>query len=202
MTWQTFLRIFIPLLVSIDPFGLVPVFMSVTTSMPEHRRRHIAFQSAGVAFAVGIGFIFLGQVLFRLLQITVNDFRIAGGILLLVLAIIDLLMPGKPSVDEGQTIGIVPLAMPLIAGPAMLTTSLMLSRTYGPSEAILGLAINLFLLLAILWAANRLTRVMNVHVMTAVSKLVMLLLAAIAVNFIRVGITQIVLDVANNRASG
>jgi multiple antibiotic resistance protein len=198
LAWQTFLRTFIPLLVSIDPLGVVPVFMSITSGMSEPRRRQISFQSVGVAFAIAIGFMFLGQELFSILSITVNDFQIAGGILLLVLAIMDLLTTGKPSVDVVHTIGIVPLAMPLIAGPATLTTSLLLARTYGYGPATLALALNFLLLLGILLCARRLTRFMGANGLAALSKLVMLLLAAIAVNFIRVGITQVILDVRNH----
>jgi multiple antibiotic resistance protein len=83
--WQTFLRIFVPLLVSIDPFGVVPVFLSITSDMPDDRRRRISFQAVGVAFVIAIGFTFLGQTLFNVLRITVTDFQVAGGILLLVL---------------------------------------------------------------------------------------------------------------------
>jgi multiple antibiotic resistance protein len=109
-----------------------------------------------------------------------------------VLAIIDLLIPGKPTVDETPTIGIVPLAMPLIAGPATLTTSLVLVRTHGYSWVAAALAISFIVLLVALAAANRLARVLGVNAMTALSKLVMLLLAAIAVNYIRVGITHLI----------
>lgn len=200
--WQTFLRIFIPLLVSVDPFGVVPVFMSVTSRMSEERRRHISIQSVGVAFAITIGFMFLGEALFRILRITVTDFQIAGGILLLVLAILDLLTSGKPSVDETKTAGIVPLAMPLIAGPATLTTSLLLSRIFGYGPVALGLALNFAFLLGILLCARTLARLVGVGALTAFSKLVMLLLAAIAVNFIRVGIMQAVLEVNTRKGSG
>ncbi|HTW95021.1 MAG TPA: MarC family protein, partial [Tepidisphaeraceae bacterium] len=175
---QSFPRIFIPLMVSIDPFGIIPIFMSVTSNLSERRRRQVSFESVGAAFAITIGFMFLGEGLFRILQITVTDFEIAGGILLLVLAIIDLLMSGKPSVDEHATIGIVPLAMPLIAGPATLTTSLVLSRSYGYAPVVIGLALNFILLLLVLQAAQRLTRWVGASALAAFSKVVMLLLAA------------------------
>jgi multiple antibiotic resistance protein len=198
MIWQTFARIFIPLLVSIDPFGVVPLFMSMTPRFSEARRRRLAFESTAAAFGIVVAFIFLGEWLFGVLRITVTDFRIAGGILLLVLAILDLLITGKPSVDENAPVGIVPLAMPLIAGPATLTTSLVLSREYGHWVVVGGLAVNFLLLLAMLWAAQRLSRVLGVNALAAFSKLVMLMLAAIAVNFIRVGIVQVVRESAGH----
>jgi multiple antibiotic resistance protein len=194
--WREFLSNFIPLLVAIDPFGVVPIFISLTVNFDEQRRRDIALQSVGVAFVIALIFIFLGQALFNFLGITVMDFQIAGGILLLVLAVLDLLIRGKPAVDPTGAIGIVPLAMPLIAGPATLTTSLVLSRTYGPIPVVMGLAVNFAILMALLRTTAWLTRFLGASALTAMSKLVMLLLAAIAVNFIRQGMTQVVLDIA------
>jgi multiple antibiotic resistance protein len=200
MTWQEFTRVFIPLLISVDPFGVLPVFISLTSTLSKEEQRTISFQSVGTALAAAIAFMFLGETLFDFLHITVNDFQIAGGILLLVLSILDLLSRGKPAVNESMAIGIVPLAMPLIAGPATLTTMLVLARTYGYGPTALGLALNLLILLAALLCARILHRLLGVGFLTAVSKLVMLLLAAIAVNFIRVGITQIVLQIKNTPA--
>ena len=118
------------------------------------------------------------------------DFRIAGGILLLVLAIYDLLVPGKPAVDERTTVGIVPLAMPLIAGPATLTTTLVLASRYGYWATALGLAVNFMLLLACLVTAGRIARAVGVNALGALSKIVMVFLAAIAVNLIRAGVME------------
>jgi multiple antibiotic resistance protein len=193
--WREFLRNFIPLFVAIDPFGVVPIFIGITVNLDEKHRRTIALESVGAAFAITIAFIFLGQALFNFLGITVTDFQIAGGILLLVLAVLDLLIRGKPAVDATGAVGIVPLAMPLIAGPATLTTSLMLSRS-GAAPVVLGLAANFVLLMGLLRASTWLTRLLGASALNAMSKLVMLLLAAIAVNFIRQGTTQVVMDIA------
>jgi multiple antibiotic resistance protein len=195
--WREFLRNFIPLLVAIDPFGVVPIFIAITINLDITRRRSIALESVGVAFVITIAFIFLGDALFRFLGITVNDFQIAGGILLLILAIVDLLFRGKPAVDAASTVGIVPLAMPLIAGPATLTTSLVLTRSYGPIPVVLALAMNFLLLMALLRISAWLARLLGISALLAISKVVMLLLAAIAVNFIRMGTTRVILDLAN-----
>jgi multiple antibiotic resistance protein len=141
--------------------------------------------------------MFLGQVIFLFLGITEADFRIAGGILLLVLAVLDLLSRGKPAVDEHEMIGIVPLAMPLIAGPATLTTVLVLasrgpSATFSYSMTALSLALNLAFLLLLLLGAARISGRIGMGALQAFSKLVMVLLAAIAVNFIRVGVLQVI----------
>lgn len=191
--WHTFLEVFIPLFVAIDAFGLVPVFLAVTGRLTPQQRRKVTLEAVFAAIAIATGFMLLGGAIFRFLSITENDFRIAGGLLLLVLAVTDLLIVGKPSVNEPDIVGIVPLAMPLIAGPATLTTVLVLSSRpeYGYSMTLLSLLLNFIILLAVMLAAGRIERLVGVQVLRAFSKLVMVLLAAIAVNFIRTGIGNV-----------
>jgi len=138
----------------------------------------------------------LGNTIFGFLRITEADFRIAGGLILLVLAMIDLLIPGKPAVNEQATVGLFPLAMPLIAGPAALTTTLILAKgeDFGYGYTSVSLAINFGLLLGILLGANWITRLLGINALRAFSKLVMVLLAALAVNLIRMGIAQAVVE--------
>jgi multiple antibiotic resistance protein len=169
---------------------MVPIFLAVTDGIPHVRRRKVVFEAVTAALVICLLFMFLGESLFGFLGIRDYDFRIAGGALLLVLAIYDLLTPGKPAVHERETVGIVPLAMPLIAGPATLTTTLVLTSQYGYGPTALGLATNFMLLLGALLASGWIARLVGVNALRAVSKLVMLFLAAIAVNLIRVGVTQ------------
>ncbi len=189
--FHTFLSFFIPLFVAIDAPGMVPVFLAVTGGMTETRRRRLSFEAVSAAIIFAVTFMFLGNGLFEILSISANDFRIAGGILLLVLAVIDLIIPGKPGVSEEQMVGIVPLATPLIAGPATLTTVLVLaSKDMGYQWTTLSLAVNFAILLAILLSSSNIARVVGTNAIRAFSKLTMILLAAIAVNFIRVGIAN------------
>jgi multiple antibiotic resistance protein len=191
---RIFLQIFIPLFVAIDPLGLIPVFIAVTNHLSPAQRRKVTFQAVFAATAITIGFMFLGQEIFRFLNITESDFRIAGGVLLLVLAVLDLLGTGKPAVDEPQIVGVVPLGMPLIAGPALLTTVLVLAGRgeYGYLLTTLGLLVNFAILLAMMLLAGQIRRIIGENALRAFSKLVMVLLAAIAVNFIRTGIANLI----------
>ena len=188
---RSVLATFIPLFVTIDPFGMIPVFLGVTDGMKPERRRRVSFEAVAAATVICLTFMFLGNSLFKFLGIRDFDFRIAGGALLLVLAIYDLLVPGKPAVDERDTVGIVPLAMPLIAGPATLTATLVLADTQGYSMTALGLALNFLLLLGCLVSSGWVSRVVGLSTLKAISKLVMVLLAAIGVNLIRVGIREV-----------
>ena len=191
-----FLAVFVPLFVAIDPFGLVPVFLGVTAEMTPAQRRKISFEAVGAAVLISVGFMLIGNAIFAFLQITENDFRIAGGVLLLVLAMLDLLGTGKPAVYEPQIVGIVPLAMPLIAGPATLTTVLVLAgrEELGYLITTLGLLANFVLLLTVMLSADAISRIVGANALRALSKLVMVLLAAIAVFFIRSGVTNIIME--------
>jgi multiple antibiotic resistance protein len=189
---HAFLETFIPLFVTIDAFGLVPIFLSVVGALPPQRRREITFQAVAASLVICLAFMLLGEQLFHFLRIEPYDFRVGGGILLLVLAVYDLLIVGKPAVNESETWGVVPLAMPLIAGPATLTTLLVLVQRHGPWLTALGLVTNLAMLLAVLLASTKLMRATGVGFLRAVSKLVMILLAAIAVNMIRSGVQEAV----------
>jgi multiple antibiotic resistance protein len=190
--FRTFLETFIPLFVAIDPFGMVPVFLGVTDGMSDARRRRVTFEAVAAATIICLSFMFLGESLFGFLGIRDFDFRIAGGVLLLVLAIYDLLIPGRAAVHESESVGIVPLAMPLIAGPATLTTTLVLVTRYGYRFTALALSANFLVLLATLCSAGWVSRLIGVNTLRAASKLVMVLLAAIAVNLIRVGVMEAV----------
>jgi multiple antibiotic resistance protein len=191
--WRTFWEVFIPLFVAIDPLGLIPIFLAVTHGMAEPQRRRTSLQAVSAALLIAAVFMFLGQAIFHFLGITENDFRIAGGVLLLVLAVLDLLSHGKPAVEESDIVGIVPLAMPLIAGPATLTTVLVLASRpkYGYAWTTASLAVNFAVLLVVLLSATRIAKIVGANTLRAFSKLVMVLLAAIAVNFIRTGITNV-----------
>ncbi len=191
---QRFFEVFIPLFVSIDAFGLLPVFLGITGGLSEQQRKKVAIQAVFVATLVSFAFMFLGQQIFFFLSITENDFRIAGGLLLLVLAMLDLFQSERPTVGEPEMVGIVPLAMPLIAGPATLTTALVLSARaeYGYALTGVSLVANFAILLGVLLASATIRRLVGLNALRAFSKLVMVLLAAIAVNFIRSGITNVI----------
>lgn len=188
---RTLFAFFLPLFVALDPIGLLPVFIGVTRGLTREQRRKAIFQAVAAAVIISVGFMFAGEALFRFLGVTDADFRIAGGVLLLVMSVYDILMPGKPAVDEHTTVGIVPLAMPLIVGPATMATILILAkRPDGYSMTTLSLAINFLILLAVLLGSDAIARVVGLSALSAFSKLVMVLLSAIGVNYILTGLIE------------
>jgi multiple antibiotic resistance protein len=191
-----FIDAFVPLLVAVDPLGLLPMFVALTATMSVAQRRRVSVQAVLVATVITLAFMLVGNGLFKLLGITMADFQIAGGLLLLLLAITDLLTHGKPGVHDSEMVGLVPLAMPLIAGPATLTTTLVLASRpdVGWGRTSVALLTVYALLLCVLLGSDRIVRLVGTHALTALSKLVMVLLAAIAVSYLRSGVMLVVHD--------
>ena len=184
---EKFLLAFIPVFVAIDPLGLVAIFMGLGTSASQEHRKRQAFLGLLTGLLVAIGFIFLGKAIFAALGITVADFQVAGGLILLALAVRELVGYGRSDRDADDEFGVVPLGMPLIAGPALLTALLILVDTVGIGFTLVGLLVNLFLVGLGFRYADHFTRWMGQQGMRGVSKLISLLLAAIAVSLIRRG---------------
>ncbi len=185
----SFLVAFIPLFVAIDPIGLVPIYLGMAQGTPRERRNLVANEAVVTALLIAVGFLFLGQFIFNALSITDRDFRIAGGLILFGLAAQDILHSDRRNADAQTDFGVVPLGMPIIAGPAMLTALLSLTDTAGLLMTIIALLTNLVLVLVALRAATWFERLLGLRAMRAFSKIVALLLAAIAVNLVRRGLT-------------
>ena len=135
-----------------------------------------------------MGFLLAGDAVLQFLGITVGDFQIAGGILLLVLSIHDLLHPDRPLRQPGERPGVVPLGTPMIAGPAVLTTLLTVARTYGHALTLAAFALNLLVVWAALRWATLIGCLLGEAGAQAVTKVFSLVLAAIAVTFVRRGL--------------
>jgi multiple antibiotic resistance protein len=184
---QKFLLAFIPVFVAIDPLGLVAIFMGLGTSASHEHRQRQAFLGIVTGLLVAIGFIFLGKIIFAALGITVADFQVAGGLILLLLAVRELVGVGPHDRGGSDEFGVVPLGMPLIAGPALLTALLILVDSVGLVYTLVSLLVNLALVAVALCNAERFARWMGKQGLRGVSKIIALLLAAIAISLIRRG---------------
>lgn len=182
---------FIPLFVAVDAIGVLPIFISLSHGIKKKERTMIIFQSMVTALCLAVGFIFLGKAIFKLLDITIGDFMIAGGTILFCIAIIDILNPGKHRRIPPKELGIVPLGTPLIVGPAVLTTSLMIIAEYGLYATLISVFLNILLAGLIFLSSDVLIRRLGEAGTKALSKIMSLLLAAIAVMMIRKGFAQL-----------
>jgi len=179
---------FIPLFVAIDIFWVTALFAPYVEGKGTGTVLSVATRSVLTALAVSVGFAFMGQAFFSVLGITVDDFRVAGGILLLVLSIVDLLSPGRSLLGDSDDAGVFPLGTPLIAGPALLTTLLVLMEHYGPALTLMALGLNMLLLWLSMAGVRFIVRLVPRSLLVALSKIMSVLLAAIAVMMIRLGL--------------
>ena len=185
---EQFLKAFIPLFVASDPIGLTAIFLAMSAGVPSAARRRVARQATLTGGVVALAFLFLGRSIFSAIGITVSDFQVAGGLILLVLASRELVLPASTKPPEtNDDFGVVPLGMPLIAGPALITTLLALVDSVGLATTLLALAANLGLVIASLFNADKLGSWLGTTGLRAISKIVALLLAAIAISMIRRG---------------
>ncbi|HUU50230.1 MAG TPA: MarC family protein [Nitrospinota bacterium] len=183
---------FIPIFVAVDIVGIIPIFLSFVDELDIKTRNKIIWQSIITATVVSLAFAFLGKGIFIILGVTVADFKIAGGLILLVLAVIDIIFPEKKRREPGSTVGVVPIGMPLIVGPAVITTIIILVDIYGVIITTISLILNLLIACIALYSSNMIINLIGEGGLKATSKVVSLLLAAIGVMMIRLGIIEII----------
>jgi multiple antibiotic resistance protein len=181
---------FIPLFVAVDAVGVLPIFVSLTEGIQQKEKTKIIVQSVLTALCLAVGFIFLGKGVFKVLGITIGDFMIAGGAILFCLAIIDIINPVKERRIPGRELGAVPLGTPLIVGPAVLTTSMVIVSQYGLFATLISVMINILLSGIIFSLSSVLIKVLGEAGSKALSKITSLLLAAIAVMLVRKGLIE------------
>jgi len=189
--FQPFLISLIPIMVALDAPGTLPIYVAMTEGLQEDERKRIVKHSIVTAFLITIGFTFLGRMVFRALAITVEDFMIAGGIVLLIIAVLEIVRSGEKKYPISPTFGVVPLGTPLIAGPATLTTTLVLVGNYGYIPVIGSLIVNILFAWLIFAQAERIIRLIGINGSRAFAKVAALLLAAIAVKMIRTGMFKL-----------
>lgn len=184
---------FVPLFVAVDAVGVLPMFLSLTQGMDRRKVRRAIYRSVATATAVALVFLALGTVILHLLGITVADFMVAGGILLFVLAIGDLLANEKLQRPiDANSLGVVPLGVPLITGPAVLTTSMLLLNQYGAVWTAAAIVANILIAGTVFLFAGTIGHVLGQTGEKIISKIAMLLLAAIGVMMVRKGIESFI----------
>lgn len=161
--------------------------MSLVDGIEKPQKTKIINQSVITALSVSIGFLALGKFVFSVLGIEIYDFKMAGGLLLLVFAINDLLFSEKGKRPITPTMGVVPLGIPLVVGPAVLTSIIVTVDTYGYIPTVTSLVVNLIIVWVVFLKSNFIYRLMGEGGSKAFAKVASLLLAAIAVMMVRRG---------------
>lgn len=200
---QNVLNEFVMMWVLIDPIGTVPVFLMVTASMKEEHRKMIAIRAVIIAGIILIGFLFGGHLLLRALGIPLPSFQIAGGIVLFLFALTMIFGPSKVeqekeevgTIERARSIAVFPLAIPSIASPGAMLGVVLLndSETFQLEGSLLDLAV-IFVVLGItlvfMFAAKPILRVIGDSGASVLSRIMGLILAAVAVDSVLSAVAQ------------
>jgi multiple antibiotic resistance protein len=183
---------FIVLFVAIDIPGMVPLYMSMVHGMTLPQQTYVLRQAIIWAALIGTGFFLGGTMVLGYMGVTVADFQIAGGLLLVALSLHDLLAGGQSTKFTGAMIGVVPLAIPLIVGPAVMTVGISLIQVQraGALSTIIAFILNLLLLWGVGLVSLRLGQRVT-GLLMATSKVVMILLAALGINMVLKGLAAL-----------
>ena len=173
-----------------DALGVLPAFIQMTGNLPQKRRNKVVDGSILTAGAVGVLFIFLGPLVLQSLGLQTGDFQIAGGLLVLIIALRDVAWDQKSLASHSGSVGVVPIGVPLLVGPAVLATLILLQTRFNWFQIAASLLVNLVLSWIIFRQSSWLLARMGVTGTKVVSKLAALLLSAYAVMMIRVGLTS------------
>ncbi len=192
MDYAKLLEATISIFIIMDPIGNVPVFMALTEYKEREDRRRL-FQIAVVtAYVLLLVFTFAGTWILQLFKITLADFQIAGGLLLLAISL-KVLTVGYYISPETESIGAVPLACPLLVGPGAITAAMVANRLYGVETTVAAVTIAFVATAIILSFGEGIYRLLGKTGSSIVSKIIAILIAAIAVQYIRVGIAAVIL---------
>jgi len=191
---HTLLSAFVLLLLVLDPLGSLPIFVSVMRRVAPARRRIVAVREVALAFLVLLGFMLIGDVFLRLMRLSERSLEVAGGVILLMVAIRMIFASGAEmfGADDGREPMIFPLAVPLLAGPSAMATVLLLSsRQPGQLLEWVGALTGAMAVCGlVLLAADRIRQLLGDSVVSALEKLMGLVLTAIAVEMILAGLKR------------
>ena len=183
-----FLKSLIALFIITDSPGNVPFFLSLTEGETAAGRRKIFSTAVLTGLLILIAFLFVGKAVLDLFNVTLDDFRIAGGILLLWISV-EIMLRGRINIEHKDEVGVVPMGIPLLVGPGAITTALVLLQVYGfwvVGSAILACFALIWL---VLFFAETIHGFLGRNGSLILTKVAAILIAAIAVQFVRQGVT-------------
>ncbi len=187
--FHSFWLCFVPLFVAVDAIGVLPLYISLTDGATTAEKRKTLFSSIMTASVVGLLFLFVGEAVLRIMSITVADFMVAGGIILFLIAVGDLVTVEKTLRKVNpETLGPVPIGVPLIVGPAVLTTIMLLVREHGFFITAIATISNILIAGLFFQLSEFIMKLIGKSGSKIFSRVASLFLAAIAVMLVRKGI--------------
>ncbi len=187
-TWEQFVLTFVPLLIAIDAIGNLPFIIALSEDMTTSERRRMVHIAVLTATVVGLTFLFLGRLVLDVIGISVGAFAIAGGLVLLALSIRHMTTGHMVEVIKEEMVAVVPMGTPLLAGPAAITTLLLLETQFPLYMVLVAFIVNLAITWLIFMLSNLIVRLLGRGGIRAVSRILGLLLAAIAVSMVLRGL--------------
>jgi multiple antibiotic resistance protein len=187
MNWRAFVEAFVTLVVIMDPVGSAPIFISLTAGRSSAARRRAALEAAGAAGGVVVVFALFGRLILDYLHVSVESLTIAGGLLLLLVAL-QMLRGEDMAQPNTANVALVPLATPLLAGPGAIAAVMVLTRRYEDAPGMIGVLLAIVAVVVVvavgLMLADRIARLVPPSAIQLLTRVLGLLLAAIAVQFI------------------
>jgi multiple antibiotic resistance protein len=185
---QQFWHAFTPLFVAFDGVGLLPLFWGLTQRLSAAQRHKAVSEAVVTALLVAVAFLLVSRLVFSLMGLELADIMVAGGAILFVLSLRDLLLPEKSPRVRYASPGVVPLGVPLLAGPAVLTMVLLVRDRYGWPVTLAALAADVAVAWLILRSSDWLMRQLGREGSQVISKITSLILTAFGVMLIREGV--------------
>lgn len=186
---MSFIVATIQIFIITDPIGNLPIFYGITKKLNSTERHNTFVTAVFFAFSLLIVFAFLGNGILELFKITLADFKVAGGILILIISIL-ILVRGSWSEDteHPETVGAVPIGCPLLVGPGAITTAMVLMSINGVYVTLLAILANFAISYISLYNGEKIFNFLGETGSQIVGKVMSILLASIAVNFIHSGV--------------
>jgi len=184
-----FIYAFVTLFVILDPFASIPAFLALTRNVSDEERRRIAHRAVFLAAILAYVFLFTGHSILTMLGVSLSSFKVAGGIVLGLMGletILGISIHGKKKQDH-DSIAVL-IATPLLTGPGVITTTILLSQQVGMTVTAVAAFVALALAFIILHFAPILKKVLGEKVINVFSKIMGMMLLALAVEFIRTGL--------------
>ena len=185
---HNFVMTFVPLFIVIDAFGNLPFVISMGEGNGRQEQRKMVHFAIITATAVGLIFLFFGQFILKVMDISVGSFAIAGGIILLVLSIKYMTTGHMVDAIKEEMVAVVPIGTPLTVGPATITTLILLALQYPLYIVLIAFAANMVITWVIFLLAQKIARILGEGGIRATSRVFSLLLAAIGVSMVIQGL--------------
>lgn len=184
------------LFIVFDSLGNIPIFYALTAGMSEDERRRVFAKSIVVASALLLLFTFAGTSVLDYYGVSFSDFKIAGGIVLLTVALQGMFGRIEAEMLRREEVAIVPMATPLLAGPGSIYTVVYLSKVYDLATTLFSIAVNTLIAYVVLTKSGSILSRIGKNAVLALSRVLSLLLAAVAVSMIRSGFTEALLKLS------